>query len=95
MRTFPQSHYARPVTDTFEQFCPVEEAEEVITGRLAQGWSLLGLEGFWVDEDGLTPDLTYIFDGSPQGLHDAQAVEALLETWPREESFRVEVLLVR
>ena len=83
------------MTETFEQRYPVSQAKEVITARLGSGWSLLGLEGLWVEEEGVRPDLAYIFDGSPEGLGDAEAVAALLASWPHDESFCVEVLLVR
>lgn len=83
------------MNETFEKRYPVDEAERVISERLAHGWSLLGLEGLWVEDDGVRPDLAYIFDGSPDGLQEAAAVSALLEAWPRNESFCVEVLLMR
>jgi hypothetical protein len=75
------------VTEAFDQRHPVSQAKEIITARLDQGWSRLGLEGLWVEEDGVRPDLAYIFDGSPEGLGDAEAVAARLASWPHDESF--------
>lgn len=56
---------------------------------------MLGLEGLWTDEDGIRPDLDFIFDGSPRGVRDAKAVSELLATWPRSDASSVEVLLNR
>lgn len=83
------------MSETFERRYPVTEAQVIVRDRLAEGWTLLGLEGLWVDDDGIRPDLDYVFDGSPDGSRDAEAISAMLATWPRSESFCVEVLFVR
>ena len=70
------------VSETFEQRYPVDQAVRVIADRLAQGWSLLGIEGLWVGDDGVRSDLDYVFDGSPDGLRDVAAVSSMLDSWP-------------
>lgn len=74
---------------------PVDRAVDVIASRLAEGWSLLGVEGLWLEDDSVRPDLGFILDGSPDGERDPKAVSTMLASWPHDESFRVEVLLMR
>ena len=83
------------VTETFVRRYPIGQAVDLITSRLADGWSLLGAEGLWMEGDSVRPDLGFIFDGSPDGERDSTTVSAMLAAWPHDESFCVEVLLMR
>lgn len=55
----------------------------------------MGLEGLWVDDGSVRPHHNFIFDGCPDGFHDAGVVSAMLATWPRDESFCFEVRMIR
>ena len=83
------------VSETFEQRYPVDQAVRVIADRARSGMVAIGIEGLWVGDDGVRSDLDYVFDGSPDGLRDVAAVSSMLDSWPHDVSFCVEVLLMR
>jgi len=94
MRTFSAaSRDDGGMTDSHERY-PIQQAEQVIADRVASGSSVLGVEGLWVIENEVRPDLNYIADFSPDGLTDLNAITETLRQWPRDDAFCVEILFV-
>ena len=81
------------MTKSHERY-PVHQAQQVITDRVSGGSSVLGIEGPWVRGNEVRPDLDYIADFRPDGLTDLAAITEVLQQWPRDEAFCVEILFV-
>lgn len=81
------------MTDSHERF-PIQEAEQVIADRIAGGSAVLGIDGLWIRDNEVWPDLNYIADFSPDGLTDRSAIAEALRDWPRDDAFCVEILFV-
>ena len=70
----------------------IEEADRVIADRIAGGSAVLGIDGLWVRDGEALPDLDYIADFSPDGLTDRSAIAAVLQDWPQDDAFCVEIV---
>jgi hypothetical protein len=81
------------MADAHERF-PVAQAEQVIADRVSAGSLVLGIEGLWVAENEVRADINYIADFSPNGLGDVGEITEVLQSWPRDESFCVEILFI-
>lgn len=81
------------MTDSHERY-PIREAEQVIADRITGGSAVLGIEGLWVRNREIRPDLNYIADFSPDGLTDQGAVADVLRDWPRDDAFCLEIMFV-
>lgn len=83
------------MAETKERY-PIEEAERVIADRVSRGSTVLAIEGVWVRDGDAhpKPDPEYTADLSPDGLTDETAVAEVIQDWPRDEAFCLEILFV-
>lgn len=82
------------MAEPIEAELSLAEARSFIAERLASGSAVLGMEGFRVRDGAKYPDLDCIADFSPDGVESMEAISAVLDAWPNEADFRVELLFV-
>lgn len=84
------------MADTTNDRYPVQQAKQVISDRFADGWRLLEMKGVWVDEDGtVRADEAPTFEGGPDGVTSMDDLTPVLEEWPQDDAFCVELVMAR
>lgn len=74
---------------------PVQQAQLVIADRVADGSRVSEVRGLWVFDEDIRPDPDYLLEFSPDSSGDAEEINSRLESWPRDEAFCVEIVVIR